>query len=112
MSIHSFAMSAMVAGWLALCAAHSVVAEDKILFDFAEPSSVHDWAPVKLPELKTDQPAPKSEIVPASDAAGNCLQITFAGGDWPAIGAGKIAVPGNWAPYETLKAVLWWTAPA
>ena len=106
MSIHSFALSAMVAGWLALCAAHSVVAEDKILFDFAAPSSVHDWVPVRLPELKTDQPAPSIEIVPAGDAVGNCLQITFAGGDWPAIGTRKIAVPGNWAAYETLKAVL------
>ncbi len=112
MSGHSFAMSAMVAGWIALCAAHSVVAEDKILFDFAEPSSVHDWAPVKLPELKTDQPAPKIEIVSAGHTAsaapapGKCLKITFEGGDWPAIATTKIPVEGNWKAYETLKADL------
>jgi hypothetical protein len=105
-------MSAMVAGWLALCAAHSVVAEDKLLFDFAEPSSVHDWAPVKLPELKTDQPAPKIEIVPAGHTAsaapapGKCLKITFEGGDWPAIATTKIPAEGSWRPYETLKADL------
>ena len=108
MSMVSFATSTIVAGCLALFAVCPAVAEDKILFDFAEPSSVHDWVPVKLPELQADQPAPKVEIVPSGDTpeSGKCLKIRFDGGDWPAISTTKIPVAGNWKPYETLKADL------
>ncbi len=90
------------------------MAEDKVLFDFAAPSGVRDWAPVKLPELAKEQPAPKIEIVPAGDAsagaasatAGSRLKITFAGGDWPAVSTTKFLVAGNWKAYQTLKADL------
>ena len=110
MPVVSFATSTIIAGCLALCAACPAVAEDTILFDFAESSSVRDWVPVKFPELEADQPAPKIEIVPTDtgDApnSGKCLKITFDGGDWPAISATKIPVEGNWKLYETLKADL------
>ena len=114
MTIRSRAISALVACWLALWAALGVAAEDKVLFDFAAPSGVRDWAPVKLPELAKEQPAPKIEIVPAGDAsagaasatAGSRLKITFAGGDWPAVSTTKFLVAGNWKAYQTLKADL------
>jgi hypothetical protein len=113
MSIQSLTKSAIVACWLILYTGPVVLAEDKVLFDFAEASGTKDWAPVKLPELKADQPAPKLQIAPAGDApanaapaAGKCLKITFDGGDWPAIATTKIPVEGNWKPYETLKADL------
>jgi hypothetical protein len=38
--------------------------------------------------------------------AGKCLQITFQGGDWPAVGTTKLPVAGNWKPFQTLKADL------
>jgi len=58
MPVVSFATSTIIAGCLALCAACPAVAEDTILFDFAEPSSVHDWVPVKLPEPTRRHPRP------------------------------------------------------
>ena len=114
MAIRSPAISALVACRLALWAVLGVAAEEKVLFDFAGQSSVHDWAPVRLPEVKTDEPAPKIEIVPAGNApasaalaaAGKSLKITFAGGEWPAIGTTKFLVAGNWKAYQTLKANL------
>lgn len=81
----------------------------KLLFDFADPASVRDWAPVKLLGLEREAPTAKIEIVPAvsaasdSASAGNCLKITFAGGDWPVIGTTRIPVSGNWQQYQTLK---------
>src|SRR5262249_50313667 len=101
------------------CLAHAILpqgetaeAPDKVLFNFEDASAVKDWAPSKLPELEKEPPAPRVEIVPAPPAtdktdakpAGNCLKITFNGGDWPTIGTAKIPVPGNWKPFQTLKA--------
>jgi hypothetical protein len=83
--------------------------DDKVLFDFADEGTAKDWKPVKLPELKKDEPAPKIDIVPAPKspgASGKCLQITFNGGDWPTIGTTKILISGNWQSFNTLKADL------
>ena len=48
----------------------SVAADDKdqVLFSFADEATVKDWAPIKLPEVEKDQPAPKVEIVPTPKA--------------------------------------------
>ena len=63
---------------------------DAVLFDFGREGAVKDWAPVKLPEVPNEQPAPKVEVVPAGDAAtgqaGKCPKITLDGGDWPVVG--------------------------
>jgi hypothetical protein len=102
-------MYALVACWIMLRTGPGTLAEDKVLFDFTGPSVAQDWSPVRLPELKTDPPAPKIEVVPAGNAPaapGKCLKITFDGGDWPAIATTRIPVAGNWKPYETLKADL------
>jgi len=78
------------------------VTEDTVLFNFADVASAKDWAAVKLPEVKRDQPAPKIEIVPAKKG----LQLTFSGGDWPTVATTKIPVSGNWQAYQTIKADL------
>ena len=86
--------------------------EDQVLFNFADDAMVKDWAPVKLPDVEKEQPAPKVEIVPVpkskDDAGpvGNCLKIRFDGGDWPTIGTTMIPVPGNWKSFQTIKADL------
>jgi hypothetical protein len=54
MSMYSFATSSIVVVCLALQSAHPVVAEDYLLFNFAESSGVHDWVPVKLTPEPTD----------------------------------------------------------
>src|SRR5262245_45356480 len=70
--------------------------KDEVLFDFAVGAMAADWVPVKLPEIAADQPAPKVEIVRTpkgkGDAgpAGDSLQITFDGGDWPTVGTSKL----------------------
>jgi hypothetical protein len=79
------------------------------LFNFEEPASVRDWSAVKLPGVENDQPAPKFEIVEGKYPARSerkFLQITFEGGDWPAIGTTKIPVAGNWKKFQTLQAIL------
>ena len=86
-------------------------AEDAVLFDFGMEDAVKDWTPTKLPEVQKEQPAPKVEIVPASEAAapgqaGKCLKITFDGGDWPVVGTTKIPVAGNWKAFQSLEADL------
>jgi hypothetical protein len=87
---------------------HGEAADDKdqVLFDFAGESAVKDWAPVKLPEIEKEQPAPTIEVVanPKAKAEGKCLKITFAGGDWPTVATTKIPVQGNWKTFQTLKA--------
>lgn len=86
--------------------------KDQVLFSFADEATVKDWAPIKLPEVEKEQPAPRVEIVPAPKAkddtapAGKCLKITYDGGDWPTIGTTKIPVQGNWKQFQTLKADL------
>jgi len=73
---------------------------EQVLFNFARESAAKDWTPVKLPEVKDDRPAPTIEIASGS------LKLTFAGGDWPAVGTTTIAVAGNWKPFQTLRAEL------
>lgn len=118
MSANSRTMSLMVACCMLLFAILPVEAQDKSetqdkpLFNFEGESAAKDWAPIKLPELEKEQPAPKVEIVAVpkekADAAPGrrCLQITFDGGDWPAIGTAKIPIQGNWKQFQTLKADL------
>jgi hypothetical protein len=97
-----------------LCLSQSVPPEgkaaddkDQVLFDFADKAAVKDWAPVKLPEVEKEQPAPKVEIVAAANAKDAAsLKITFDGGDWPTVGTTKIPVPGNWKQFQTVKAIL------
>jgi hypothetical protein len=105
---------------LAVCVlSHEVLPEchaadngDQVLFNFADKATVKDWVPVKLPDVEKDQPAPKVEIVPipkAKDdagASGQCLKITYDGGDWPTIGTTRIPIQGNWKQFQTLKANL------
>src|ERR1700731_3672694 len=69
------------------------------LFKFEDPASVRDWSAVKLPGVKNDQPPPKIAIVAGKSLTRpeeKVLQITFEGGDWPAIATTKIPVAGNW----------------
>jgi len=105
------AKSGVVACCVLLSAALDGAAQDKVLFRFEEPASVQSWAPIKLPEMEKEQPAPRIEIVPvppgpSKPSSGNCLKITFAGGDWPTIGTTKIPVKGSWMQFQTLKADL------
>jgi hypothetical protein len=101
------------------CLSHAVTPESKaaddkddVLFDFAVEAMALDWVPVKLPEVVGVQPAPKVEILRAPKAkgdtgpAGNVLQITFDGGDWPTVGTSKLPMYGTWKQYQTLKADL------
>lgn len=112
-------LPSFVAIALAVCGLSQVVPgtstaaadKDQVLFNFADKATITDWVPVKLPEVEKDQQAPKVEIVPDPSAkgagpAGNCLKITFGGGDWPTVGTTKIPVQGNWKQFQTLKAVL------
>ncbi|HZL88277.1 MAG TPA: DNRLRE domain-containing protein [Pirellulaceae bacterium] len=81
--------------------------KNQVLFNFASESAAKDWTPVKLPEVAKEQPAPTIEIATAKAGdgqAGKCLKITFAGGDWPAVGTTTIPVQGNWKPFQTLQA--------
>jgi hypothetical protein len=85
--------------------------KDQVLLHFEGTSAAKDWAPVKLPEVDKEQPAPMIEIVQPANAtkgerAGNGLKITFAGGDWPTVATTKIPVQGTWKTYQTLKAEL------
>lgn len=89
-----------------LCGAEGRGAEDTVLFDFGKEGAAADWAPTKLPDVQADQPAPKVEISEGGGQAAKCLKLTFDGGDWPAIGATKIPVAGNWKTFQTLKADL------
>jgi hypothetical protein len=82
-------------------------APDTPLFNFQDPASVRDWSAVKLPRADNDQPAPRIGIVSSKNPSeGNFLRITFAGGDWPAIGTTKIPVAGNWKAFQALEAIL------
>jgi hypothetical protein len=76
---------------------------------FEDPASIRNWSAVKLPEVENDQPVPKIKIVAGDDPARaeeKFLQITFEGGDWPAIATTKIPVAGNWKEFQTLQAIL------
>jgi hypothetical protein len=84
--------------------------KDQILFSFEGDAAARDWEPVKLHEVKEEQPPPTMETVatpkakPNDRPAGQCLKITFAGGEWPTVGTTKIPVRGNWKAFQTLKA--------
>ena len=75
--------------------------KDQVLFNFEGESAAKDWAPVKLPEIEKEQPAPTIEIVATPKAkaddgqAGKCLKITFAGGDWPTVAHDEDSGPGQ-----------------
>ena len=101
--------------WLAeVVLAHGQAAgpKDHVLFNFTGEAAARDWRPMKLPEVAEQQPAPTIEIATTAkteaDAgqAGKGLKITFAGGDWPAVGTTTIPVQGNWKPFQTLHAEL------
>lgn len=100
--------------WIFPALVESRAADDKdqVLFGFTDEAMVKDWAPIKLPEVEKEQPAPKVEIVPAPRTkddpgpTGKCLKITFDGGEWPTVGTTKIPVQGNWKQFQTLKAAL------
>ena len=100
---------------LALLAGRAVAADDAVLFDFAKESAA-DWAPVKLPDVKADSPAPTVEIIKAGDPVSGTmtksLRLTFQGGDWPVVGTTKVPVAGNWKEFQTLKADLWADRPS
>jgi hypothetical protein len=86
--------------------------KDQVLFAFEGASAAQDWAPVRLPDIEKDSPAPHIEVItdPKATAtngqAGKRLKITFAGGEWPTIGTTNIPVQGNWKSFQTLKADL------
>ena len=67
MTFHSLAISTLITCWPALWTAVNAVAEEKILFDFAEQSNVNDWGPQAAGTQKGSTDA-KIEIVPAGDA--------------------------------------------
>jgi hypothetical protein len=108
MSIKRFAMSLAAV----ICLLGSAPADkapdaaEQALFDFKDPANVKDWAPVNLPGVEKEAPTPRFEIVLSKAWAWNALKITFAGGDWPAVGTTKFAVAGNWKEFQTLKADL------
>ncbi|MFB3893837.1 MAG: hypothetical protein ACE15C_17635 [Phycisphaerae bacterium] len=113
--ISEIALLAALAGILVLApiracaqtpAASQAASEDTVLFDFKDAAGAADWSPAKLPEVKTDQPAPKVEIVTGSAAGASGLKLTFDGGDWPVVATTNIPVEGNWKPFQTLKATL------
>src|SRR5262245_5131564 len=90
----------------------AIAADDAVLFDFASESAINDWRPIHLTEVAEQQPAPATEIASTAKTktddgqAKRCLKITFAGGDWPAVGTTTIPVAGNWKPFQTLQAEL------
>jgi len=76
-----------------------------LLFDFEDEAGARDWSPVKLPDLKDDQPAPQIEIVAEKATSGKrCLKLTFDGGVWPAVSTARLPVGGTWNEYRTLRA--------
>jgi hypothetical protein len=96
-------------------------AKDLALFNFEAETSLRDWEAIQLPDVLRqsgrrkleDQPAPNIKIVPlpkkpkqAEGPAGKCLEITFAGGDWPTVTTTKIPVGDKWLPFQALKADL------
>ncbi|HZK79727.1 MAG TPA: hypothetical protein VFC46_01640 [Humisphaera sp.] len=90
---------------LALSAYGAEAPSDALLFDFETPAELANWAPVKLADVKSEQPAPRIELSADGATSGkSCLKITFAGGQWSAIGTTVIPVKGTWKEFQTLKA--------
>jgi hypothetical protein len=76
------------------------------LFDFEDEGDIAFWSPVKLPEIRADQPAPKAEWSSEGVTSGkHSLKLTFHGGDWPVVGTSRIPLR-NWKRFATLKADL------
>jgi len=91
----------------AFSATAAEVPPDSVLFNFETPADLAAWAPVKLADVKSEQPAPKIELSSEGATSGkSCLKITFAGGQWPTVGTSAIAVKGTWKEFQTLKADL------
>jgi hypothetical protein len=109
---------ALASAWLVLLLAGvAVAAEDKTLFDFQDAAAAGKWSAAKLPEVKTDSPAPRVEVVANTAAAGTAgaeakgLKLTFDGGEWPVVATTTIPVEGNWKELQTLRADLTVDAP-
>jgi hypothetical protein len=92
---------------LGLSASAAETPPDALLFSFEKDADLAAWAPVKLAEAKSEQPAPKIELSSEGATSGkSCLKITFAGGQWPTVGTSVIPVKGTWKEYQTVKAHL------
>ena len=88
---------------LGLCSPASQT--ETMLFDFEDADDAGRWSPMKLPELKDDQPAPTAEQSSDHATSGkHSLKITFRGGLWPALSCDQISVAGDWKEYQTLRA--------
>lgn len=94
--------SSIASAMILLLASFAQAADERerVLFDFADKTSAKDWTPVKLPELKQEEPAPRVEIT------NRALKLTFDGGDWPTVATTQIPVTGNWKEFQTLRAEL------
>jgi hypothetical protein len=80
-------------------------ASETMLFDFEEAQDAGRWAAMKLPEAKSDSPDPAVELSDDHVTSGkHSLKITFHGGFWPAVACDRIAAPGDWKEYLTLRA--------
>lgn len=66
---------------------------DRVLFDFEKPEEASAWAALA---------SPKDPRAAVAIAPGKALQITYAGGRWPAVGTS--AVPEDWTPWKTFAA--------
>jgi hypothetical protein len=103
-------MIAAIAG-LAFFAGSPAGAEEKVLFDFKDDSSVKTWVQYlpenpKVPGHK--EPAVKIELAKDPQAPDkSCLKLTYTGGRLPAVGARSPL--DDWTPYKTFKAEV--TAP-
>lgn len=78
---------------------------ETMLFDFEEADDAARWTAMTIPEAKTESPAPSVELSQESATSGkNSLKITFKGGLWPAVACDRIAAPGDWTEFQTLRA--------
>ncbi len=80
---------------------------EAMLFDFEGPADVEAWSsaalagnPDKEPEVKIARSS-----LPAT-SGGACLELTFDGGQWPAVMTKRIPIRGNWKEFQLLKADL------
>jgi hypothetical protein len=78
---------------------------ETMLFDFEDADDAGRWTPLKLPEVKQDQPEPGAELSSDHATSGkHSLKITFRGGLWPAVSCDQIAAAGDWKEFQTLRA--------
>ncbi len=77
---------------------------ETLVLDFEDPADAQAWTPVKLPEVPKGDPAARVEVAKEGATHGQrALKITFAGGEWPAVGTTKLALPENVFEFNTLK---------